>query len=40
MAGWWQQFEADAEAANCADASEHQATSDTGDPGRRGASQI
>jgi hypothetical protein len=27
-AGWWQQLEADAEAVNCADASEHQATSD------------
>ena len=32
MAGWWQQLEADAEALNCADASEHQAASDTGEP--------
>ena len=32
MAGWWQQLEADAEAVNCADASEHQAASDTGEP--------
>ena len=32
MAGWWQQFEADAEAVNCADASEHQAASDAGEP--------
>ena len=28
MAKWWQQLEADAEAVNCADASEHQAASD------------
>ena len=28
MAGWWQQLEADAEAVNCADASEHQAVGD------------
>ena len=32
MAGWWQQLEADAEAVNCADASEHQAASNTGEP--------
>ena len=32
MAGWWQQFEADAEAVNCADASEHQAASDAEQP--------
>ena len=31
-AGWWQQLEADAEAVNCADASEHQAASDAGEP--------
>ena len=31
-AGWWQQLEADAEAVNCADASEQQAASNTGDP--------
>ena len=30
MAGWWQQLEADAEAVNCADASEHQAASNAG----------
>ena len=29
-AGWWQQLEADAEAVNCADASERQAASDAG----------
>lgn len=28
MTGWWQQLEADAEAVNCADTSEHQAASD------------
>ncbi len=32
MTGWWQQLEADAEAVNCADASEHQAASDAGEP--------
>ena len=32
MAGWWQQLEADAETMNCADASEHQAASNTGKP--------
>jgi hypothetical protein len=32
MAGWWQQLEAGAEAANRADASEHQAATNTGDP--------
>ena len=32
MAGWWQQLKADAEAVNCADASEHQAASNTGSP--------
>ena len=32
MAGWWQQFEADAEAVNCADASEHQAASNAREP--------
>jgi hypothetical protein len=32
MAGWWQQLEADAEAVNCADPSEHQAASKTGEP--------
>ena len=32
MARWWQQLEADAEAVKCADASEHQAASNAGDP--------
>ena len=32
MARWWQRLEADAEAMNCADASEHQAASNTGTP--------
>jgi hypothetical protein len=32
MAGWWQHLEASAEAANYADASEHQAATNTGDP--------
>ena len=41
MAGWWQQLEADAEAVNCADASEHQAASNAGRaPGRHSASRI
>jgi hypothetical protein len=31
MAGWWQQLEADAEAVNCADASEHRAVGDAGE---------
>jgi hypothetical protein len=31
MAGWWQQIEADAEAVNCADTSEHQAASNIGE---------
>jgi hypothetical protein len=31
-AGWWQQLEADAEAVNCADASEHRAVGSTTDP--------
>ena len=32
MAGWWQQLEADTEALNRADAGEHQAVSDAGEP--------
>ena len=32
MAGWRQQLQADAEAVNCADASEHEADSNTGEP--------
>jgi hypothetical protein len=31
MVGWWQQLEADAEAVNCADDSEHQAVSKLGE---------
>jgi len=34
MAGWWQQPEADVDAVNCADANEHQAASNTGEPWR------